>query len=354
MHAPRGPGTAPILLRVPVTITLVGSTRRTEREALHLLEEVNRIFMATGVTFEVPELAELDGDLNIERLPNGEWKCPFGEDVDHRVPCLHLGMVEHLGDLDALTLSCGRCMLLPDKTASDTRRVAAEGLASLLGLMMFRSEQAELLMAEGGSGMRLSGKECQTLRYHASHFLGQDPIHARNFAVPIWAYQVCTPERHKTTRSVQQLQGLLGDSNRIWEQADLHLQMHAWCHLQEAEVSAEDWQSVLTDGLGPQSPAAERLVAAAAHDPHAIHAFFFQDRNVKFKIAGDRKRRLMIVADELGGRSVRAFSRVVGNLLGLPHVPQPEQLMCAQSEEILLTPHEIEIARAGALSLVYG
>jgi hypothetical protein len=342
----------PVVFRVPLTITLVGSTRRTEQQSLHLIDDVCHIFQAAGVVLEVAEMAEIDVDVNVERLPNGEWKCPFGDDVDHRAQCLHLSMVEQLGDLDMLVLSCGRCLLLPDHPTSDVRRAAAEGIATLLGLMMVRSVDAERLMVEGGTGMRLSGKDCQTLRYHASHFLGQDPIHARNFAVPIWAYQVCGPERLKTERNVQQLQALLRGANEIWAQADLHLKMHAWCHIQENEVSDDDWRAIMQSGLDTRE--GDRLVDVTAHDPHALHIFFLRSRISHFEVACDAGRRIIVVSDELGARTVRALARVVGNLLGLHHVPQPEQLMCAQTEETLLTPHEIEVARSNALSLVYG
>jgi hypothetical protein len=334
------------LLQVPLTISHVGSSERTVSQTTQLLVQVNQMLMAAGIAVAVAETADWNLDLELEKLPSGEWKCPFAADIDHTVPCLHLGLVQHLGDLDALTFACGRCLMLPDRAGP---RPLAQALATMLGLML--ANGTDQLMSPAGSGMRLTGSECETLRYHAGLLLGHHPTSARKFVLPLWAYQVCTPSCYATNRSSDQLHALLNGVNEIWQQADLELQMHAWCHLQEAEVDAESWAAVLDLGVAPQG---QRLAPSTSHDPHAVHAFFLNAAVAKFGVACDRKRNLLVMRDQVGKRSVRALARVLGGLLGLPAEPLPDQLMCPQGEGTMLNGHEIELARRRALAIVYG
>ena len=117
-------------------MSLFGSTERSPEAATALVARINSIFLAAGIRFAMADLNVWQEDVELQRLPNGEWRCPFGEAVDHYVPCLHLGLVERLGDLDALTFSCGRCLMLPDHTSGSEQRAGAEGLAALMGLML--------------------------------------------------------------------------------------------------------------------------------------------------------------------------------------------------------------------------
>lgn len=338
-NPPPAPAAArPPVFEIPLTVSLFGSTERSAEAATALVARINTIFLAAGIRFVLADLNVWDEDVDLERLPNGEWRCPFGDAVDHCVPCLHLGLVERLGDLDALTFSCGRCLMLPEHTSGSEQRAGAEGLAALMGLMLLEETAPDRLMCALGQGCRLTGPECQILRYHAARLLELPPEHARHFTLPIWAYQVCSPTAFQTSRSIADLQSLLTDVNEIWAQADLEIGLHAWCHLQETDLGLSAWESGFPWG---------DFALLGDHDRHALHAYFFGGPS-RFGVVGQD--RTLLVPDRAG--TARELSRVIGHLLGLHHVPQAEQLMCVDSDGVLLTPHEIELARTAAVEIV--
>lgn len=331
---PTDPACAPVLpehYELPLCVTLAQPTRRSWSEARSLVEFANKVFLPAGISLAVVEHCE----------GQGQWigpDCPFGDELDHDAEWLHIVLQEKLPKPAPVLLSCGRCCLVPD--TCDERRLA-QTVAQLLGSAPVSPANGLDRLMSLGHGLALTRSECAWLRAHAGAMLGF-PYTIRPMLVPIWVYQVESPPCYATRRTQEEFQQGLRTLNLVYEQAGLSFRLHNWCHLQQQEMPAECWRSVLKGGQW------QRLEPVVAAGGNALHLFLldFPDE----ELALDPARHIMVLCDA-GHPSARAQAHHFGTMLGLASVSGPDQLMCRDAHGFRLSPREILQARSTAAQL---
>ena len=109
-------------LNVQLFVTRYRSSVRQWPQIESLIVRLNGLFSAPQIVFQMIEPAECN------RSVSYALRCPFGADLDHQYEWLHLGVVPRLPEEMPVLTSCGRCMLISDRSTDEN---IARALAQL-------------------------------------------------------------------------------------------------------------------------------------------------------------------------------------------------------------------------------
>ena len=112
-------------LNVQMFVTRYRSSVRQWPQIESLIERLNGLFGAPQIVFQLIEPAECNRSVSYAQ------RCPFGADLDHQYEWIHLGVVPRLPEEQPVLASCGRCLLISDRSSDAD---IARALARLFGL----------------------------------------------------------------------------------------------------------------------------------------------------------------------------------------------------------------------------
>lgn len=324
----RAPNPQKPLFEVPVQMTLCDGTRRGWEEAERLLEVVNAVFAGARVQVHFAD------EHQCTNVPSYELDCPFSEDLDHRFEWLHVVLVRTLPGDEPVLLSCGRCVLVPDRCDD---RAFVRSLGSLLGLWKVNDVSSSNRLMGEGSGYELAPAEQAWLRWHAANMGGEGwPLDG--LSLPLWVYKVEAPECFASQRSDPEVRSILERVNRIWGSVGISFQAN-FCHLHQDEVSATGWENVLAKPL----PECMNWVARVlTHAPYALHLFLVAGAA---KVDMDPRWRACLLTDGIETNRSRTLAWIFGRLIGLSETGGSDQLMTQDGSGYRLGTQEMMRAR---------
>lgn len=305
-------------LNVQLFVTRYRSSVRQWPQIESLLERLNELFAAPQIVFQLIEPAECNRSVSYAQ------RCPFGADLDHQYEWLHLGVVPRLPEEQPVLTSCGRCLLISDRSLDAD---IARALAQLLGL-------------DPGSDLHFSEPQIQWLRWQAFLLQGQ-PVPLPLVGVPVWLYPVVTPDEFHSQRTLEQIHQLLERVNLIWLQAGLSLELAGCCPLHREDLGEQEWEQAVT-------PEVEPLLPLLRYGERALHFPMIRAVPVPWSCFAFPEQRVAIVRD---GITALSAARAVGRLLGLSEVAGLDQLMSGGAEGDRLSADEARRARRRALEL---
>ncbi|MFN8610338.1 MAG: hypothetical protein U0931_22565 [Vulcanimicrobiota bacterium] len=305
-------------LNVQLYVTRYRSALRSWAQLESLVERLNEIFSPPQLVFQVVEPAECNRSVSYAQ------RCPFGSDLDHQFEWLHVAAVPRLPDELPVLTSCGRCLLISDRSQDAD---IARGLAQLLGL-------------DPGCGPDFSEQEIQWLRWGAFLLQGQ-PVPLPLVSLPVWAYPVVTPDDFHSQRNFEQIQQLLERVNLVWLQAGVSLELAGCCPLHRHDLGEQAWEQAVT-------PSAEPLLGLTQFGPRALHLPMIRAVPAPWSCFAYPEHRLAIVRDGVTPLSV---AQGLGRLLGLNQVDGVDQLMSFGAEGNRLSNDEARRARQRCLLL---
>lgn len=303
--------TDPLKLR-PLTIALFVTRHRASirqwARVESLIQQVNVLFEPARIEFLLTEPAEFTRSVSFAS------RCPFEGDLDHEYEWMHLAMVPKLPEDQPVLPACGRCALISDRCPD---QLVAEALARMLGLE---------------SGPEFSWPQIQWLRWQAWLLQGQ-PVPLPLVRVPLWCFQVTTPEAYHSQRHRAEVAELLERANLYWLQAGVAFEMVRWCPLTEHHCSAELWG---------RATSGEFSVLEPLTGGRALNLFFVKERGAAWTCLPDVAHRLVLLRDELWRDPLpeRRLAQALGTLLGLLDVSGEDQLMCPYTQGTRISPAE--------------
>ena len=283
-----------------------------------LIERLNQLFAAPQIVFQLIEPAECNRSVSYAQ------RCPFGADLDHQYEWIHMGVVPRLPEEQPVLASCGRCLLISDRSSDEN---IARGLVQLLGL-------------EPNSDLQFGEPQIQWLRWQAFLLQGQ-PVPLPLASVPVWVYPVVTPDEFHSQRGFDQIRQLLERVNLIWLQAGVSLELAGICPLHREDLSDQMWEQAL-------KPDVEPLLPLLRYAPQALHLPLIRAVPVPWSCFAFPEHRVAIVRDGITGLSA---AQAVGRLLGLSEVAGVDQLMSGGAEGDRLSGDESRRARGRVLEL---
>ncbi|MFN8612933.1 MAG: hypothetical protein U0931_35670 [Vulcanimicrobiota bacterium] len=324
---------APQLLRLPLYVTRDPDSRRDWPEVERLLKFLNSIFASAHIVLELTEPGECKrGDASADA-------CPYSHVLDHQYDWLHLALVPDLREDLPFHPSCGRCCLVSDRCDD---RSLAQAVAVLLGLAQVADVHIREQLMSAGTGTVLTPSQQQWLRWHGLALLGE-PAALPILTIPLWIYLVEEPEALATHRSQAEIRQILERVNRVWAQAGIEFELYNWCHIQDQDLSAQQWGQILPSRLDLLEPLLQ-------YGPRAVHVFFLQCQSECLQLPGSF---LCLVGDILQNHRTHTVAASLGKLLGLQEVGGPDQLMGRGSEGFRLSPSEISRARIWATGRLF-
>ena len=305
-------------LNVQMFVTRYRSSVRQWPQIESLIERLNGLFGAPQIVFQLIEPAECNRSVSYAQ------RCPFGADLDHQYEWIHLGVVPRLPEEQPVLASCGRCLLISDRSSDAD---IARALARLFGL-------------DPACDLNFDESQIQWLRLQAYLLQGQ-PVPLPLVSLPVWAYPVVTPDEYHSQRSHEQIRQLLERVNLIWLQGGISLELAGVCPLHREDIDDQLWEQAVT-------PAIEPLLPLLRFGPHALHLPMIRAVPVPWSCFAFPEERLAIVRD---GVTALSAAQALGRLLGLSEVAGADQLMSGGAEGDRLGFDEIRRARQRALKL---
>lgn len=305
-------------LNVQLFVTRYRSSVRQWPQIESLIERLNELFAGPQLVFQLIEPAECNRSVSYAQ------RCPFGADLDHQYEWIHLGVVPRLPDEQPVLTSCGRCLLISDRSSDAD---IARALAQLLGL-------------EPGCDLQFGEAQIQWLRWQAFLLQGQ-PVPLPLVSVPVWVYPVVTPDEFHSQRSWDQIHELLERVNLIWLQAGLSLELAGCCPLHREDIGEQEWEQAVT-------PDVEPLLPLLRYGERALHLPMIRAVPVPWSCCAFPEERVAMIRD---GITALSAARAVGRLLGLSEVAGADQLMSGGAEGDRLGADEARRARRRALEL---
>lgn len=305
-------------LNIQLYVTRYRSALRQWAQIESMLERLNELFAKPQLVFQMVEPAECNRSVSYAQ------RCPFGADLDHEYEWLHLAVVPRLPEELPVLASCGRCLLISDRSQDAD---IARGLCQLMGL-------------EPDCDLQFTEEDIQWLRWQAFLLQGQ-PVPLPLVSLPVWAYPVVTPDDFHSSRGFEAVQQLLERVNLIWQQAGVSFELAGSCPLHQLDVSEEAWEQAVT-------PAVEPLLGITQYGPRALHLPMIRAIPVPWSCFAFPENRLAIVRDGVTPLSV---AQALGRLLGLTQVEGVDQLMSFGAEGNRLGNDESRRARRRALEI---
>lgn len=305
-------------LNVQLFVTRYRSSVRQWSQIEALIERLNQLFAAPQIVFQLIEPAECNRSVSYAQ------RCPFGADLDHQYEWIHMGVVPRLPEEQPVLASCGRCLLISDRSSDEN---IARGLVQLLGL-------------EPNSDLQFGEPQIQWLRWQAFLLQGQ-PVPLPLASVPVWVYPVVTPDEFHSQRGFDQIRQLLERVNLIWLQAGVSLELAGICPLHREDLSDQMWEQAL-------KPDVEPLLPLLRYAPQALLLPMIRAVPVPWSCFAFPEHRVAIVRDGITGLSA---AQAVGRLLGLSEVAGVDQLMSGGAEGDRLSGDESRRARGRVLEL---
>ncbi|MBS2033448.1 hypothetical protein JST97_00555 [bacterium] len=305
-------------LNVQLYVTRYRSALRSWPQIESLIERLNEFFVGPQLVFQLVEPAECNRSVSYAQ------RCPFGADLDHEYEWLHLAVVPRLPDELPVLTSCGRCMLISDRSQDQD---IARALAQLLGL----GPNCELDFSE---------QSIQWLRWQAFLLQGQ-PVPLPLVSLPVWAYPVVTPDDYHSQRNLEQIQQLLERVNLIWMQAGVSFELAGCCPLHHSDIGEQAWEQAVT-------PSVEPLLKLTEYAPNSLHLPMIRAVPVPWSCFAYPEHRLAIVRDGVTPLSV---AQALGRLLGLTEVEGRDQLLSLGAEGQRIGNDEARRARERGLQM---
>lgn len=305
-------------LNVQLFVTRYRSSVRQWPQIESLIVRLNELFAAPQIVFQMIEPAECNRSVSYAQ------RCPFGADLDHQYEWLHLGVVPRLPEEMPVLTSCGRCLLISDRSTDEN---IARALAQLLGL-------------EPNCDLNFQESQIQWLRWQAFLLQGQ-PVPLPFVSVPVWVYPVVTPDDFHSQRSPEQIRQLLERVNLIWLQAGISLELAGCCPLHREDLDHEGWEQAV-------SPQVDPLLPLLQFGEGALHLPLIRAVPVPWSCFAFPEQRVAMVRD---GITALSAAQAVGRLLGLTEVAGADQLMSGGAEGDRLSVDEARRARQRALEL---
>lgn len=305
-------------LNIQLYVTRYRSALRSWAQIESLIERLNELFQGPQLVFQLVEPAECNRSVSYAQ------RCPFGADLDHEYEWLHLAAVPRLPDELPVLASCGRCLLISDRSQDHE---IARALAQLLGL-------------EPDCELDFSEDKIQWLRWQAFLLQGQ-PVPLPLVSLPVWAYPVVTPDEFHSQRNLEQIHQLLERVNLIWQQAGISFELAGCCPLHHIDLDEQAWEQAVT-------PSAEPLLKLTEYGPRSLHLAMIRAVPVPWSCFAYPEHGLAMVRDGVTALSV---AQSLGRLLGLTEVEGTDQLMSLGAEGQRLSNLEARRARQRGLEI---